>query len=44
MQSPYAPGNSFGAWSATLILAAYVAGTLIIAVALFQRRDAGSNQ
>lgn len=44
MQSPFAPSNSFGAWSATLILLAYVAGTMAIALFLFQRRDAGSNQ
>ncbi len=44
MESPFAPSNSFGAWSATLILLAYVAATLAIAFVLFQRRDAGSNQ
>jgi ABC-2 type transport system permease protein len=44
MQSPFAPSNSFGAWSATFILLAYVLGTLVIAMVLFQRRDAGSNQ
>ncbi len=44
MQSPFAPSNTFGAWSATLVLLAYVAGTLAIAFVLFQRRDAGSNQ
>jgi ABC-2 type transport system permease protein len=44
MESPFAPSNSFGAWSATLILLAYVAATLIVAFVLFQRRDAGSNQ
>ncbi len=44
MQSPFAPSNSFGAWSATLILLAYVLGTMAVALVLFQRRDAGSNQ
>ncbi|MGB8195655.1 MAG: ABC transporter permease subunit [Acidimicrobiales bacterium] len=44
MQSPFAPSNSFGAWSATFVLLAYVVGTLGIAFFLFQRRDAGSNQ
>jgi ABC-2 type transport system permease protein len=44
MESPFAPSNSFGAWSATLILLAYVVGTMAIAFVLFQRRDAGSNQ
>jgi len=33
--------NSFGAWSATLILLAYVLGTMAVALVLFQRRDAG---
>jgi len=32
------------AWSATLILLAYVLGTMAVALVLFQRRDAGSNQ
>jgi ABC-2 type transport system permease protein len=44
MQSPFAPSNSFGAWSATLVLSLYVVVTMVIAFALFQRRDAGSNQ
>jgi ABC-2 type transport system permease protein len=44
MQSPFAPSNTFGAWSATFVLLAYVAGTMAIALTLFQRRDAGSNQ
>src|SRR5580704_3644751 len=44
MESPFAPSNSFGAWSATFILLAYVVGALAIAFLLFQRRDAGSNQ
>jgi hypothetical protein len=44
MESPFAPSNSFGAWSATFILLAYVAATLVVAFVLFQRRDAGTNQ
>lgn len=44
MESPFAPSNSFGAWSATFILLAYVVATLAIAFVLFQRRDAGTNQ
>jgi ABC-2 type transport system permease protein len=44
MQSPFAPSNSFGAWSATLVLFLYVVVTMVIAFVLFQRRDAGSNQ
>jgi ABC-2 type transport system permease protein len=44
MQSPFAPSNTFGAWSATLVLLLYVVGTMILALILFQRRDAGSNQ
>jgi ABC-2 type transport system permease protein len=44
MESPYAPSNSYGAWSATLVLFIYVVVVLIIAFVLFQRRDAGSNQ
>lgn len=44
MESPFAPSNSFGAWSATLVLLAYVAATMILAFVMLQRRDAGSNQ
>jgi ABC-type transport system involved in multi-copper enzyme maturation permease subunit len=44
MQSPFAPSNTFGAWSATLVLFLYVVVTMTVAVVLFQRRDAGSNQ
>jgi ABC-2 type transport system permease protein len=44
MESPFAPSNTYGAWSATFVLLAYVAATLVIAFILFQRRDAGSNQ
>jgi ABC-type transport system involved in multi-copper enzyme maturation permease subunit len=44
MESPFAPSNTFGAWSATFVLLAYVVATLAIAFVLFQRRDAGSNQ
>jgi hypothetical protein len=44
MESPFAPSNSFGAWSATLILLAYVVATLALALVLFQRRDAGTTQ
>lgn len=44
MESPFAPSNTFGAWSATLVLLAYVVAALALAFVLFQRRDAGSNQ
>jgi len=44
MQYPFAPSNTFGAWSATLVLLLYVVGTMTLALVLFQRRDAGSNQ
>jgi len=44
MESPFAPSNSFGAWSATLVLLAYVVATLALAFVLFQRRDAGTTQ
>ncbi len=43
MESPLAQSNSFGAWSATLVLLLYVAGLTAVAFALFQRRDAGAN-
>ena len=42
MFSPSAPSNSFGAWTATIILTAFVAVVLLIALSLFQRRDAGA--
>jgi hypothetical protein len=42
MFSPSAPSNSFGAWTATIILTAFVAVVLLIALLLFQRRDAGA--
>jgi len=42
MFSPSAPSNSFGAWTATLILLAFVVVVLLIALALFERRDAGA--
>jgi len=42
MFSPSAPSNSFGAWTATIILTAFVGVVLLIALALFERRDAGA--
>jgi ABC-2 type transport system permease protein len=42
MFSPFAPSNSFGAWTATFVLTAFVGVVLLIALALFQRRDAGA--
>ncbi len=41
MFSPSAPSNSFGAWTATMVLSAYVVAVLVTALILFQRRDAG---
>jgi ABC-type transport system involved in multi-copper enzyme maturation permease subunit len=42
MFSPSAPSNSFGAWTATIVLTAYVLVILVIALTLFDRRDAGA--
>jgi len=42
MFSPSAPTNSFGAWTATVILTAFIGAVLLIALTLFQRRDAGA--
>jgi hypothetical protein len=42
MFSPSAPSNSFGAWTATVILTAFVGVVLLIAITLFERRDAGA--
>jgi ABC-2 type transport system permease protein len=42
MFSPSAPSNSFGAWTATIILTAFVVVVLVIALTLFKRRDAGA--
>jgi ABC-2 type transport system permease protein len=44
MQSPTVASNTFGAWSATIILVLYVAVLLTFAFSLFQRRDAGAAQ
>jgi ABC-type transport system involved in multi-copper enzyme maturation permease subunit len=42
MFSPSAPSNSFGAWTATIVLTAFVGAVLLLALTLFQRRDAGA--
>jgi ABC-2 type transport system permease protein len=42
MFSPSAPTNSFGAWTATVILTAFVVAVLLVATSLFHRRDAGA--
>jgi ABC-2 type transport system permease protein len=42
MFSPSAPSNSFGAWTATIVLTAFVGVVLLLALSLFQRRDAGT--
>ncbi len=43
MESPLAQSNSFGAWSAALVLLIYVVVLLGIALTTFQTRDAGAN-
>lgn len=43
MESPLAQSNSFGAWSASLVLFIYIVASLALAFTLFQRRDAGAN-
>lgn len=44
MEAPFNQVNNFGAWSATLILLAYISVLLAIAMTLFVRRDAGASQ